>query len=110
MTAPIIASEALANGALTRGQLRWNYRRIYPGIYIPKSVHRSLQAVTIGAWLWSGRRALITGQAAAALHGVRWVDEFAPVELLWRNNHHPPGIIVRDKVSGKMMRSPLSSV
>ncbi len=97
MNAPIIGSAALANGTLTRGQLRWNYRPIFPDVYIPKSMDRSLQVVTAGAWLWSGRRALITGRAAAALHGSKWVDELAPVELLWRNNHHPPGIVVHDE-------------
>lgn len=97
MTAPIIGSEALAGGSLTRGQLRWNYRPIFPDVYIPKSIARSLEVMTIGAWLWSGRRALITGRAAAALHGAKWVDEGTPVELLWRNNHYPPGIIVRDE-------------
>jgi hypothetical protein len=97
MNAPIVGSEALASGSLTRGQLRWNYRPIFRDVYIPKSMYRSLEVMTIGAWLWSGRRALITGRAAAALHGAKWIDEHAPVELLWRNSHYPPGIIVRDE-------------
>lgn len=93
----VIGSEAIAQGSLTRGQLRWNYRPILPDVYIPKSLCRSLELMTIGAWLWSGRRAVITGRAAAALHGAEWVDEYAPVELLWRNNHRPPGTIVRNE-------------
>lgn len=97
MNAPIVGSEALASGSLTRGQLRWNYRPIFRDVYISKSMPQSLEVMTIGAWLWSGRRALVTGQAASALHGARWVEEHAPVELLWRNNHYPPGIIVRDE-------------
>src|SRR5271155_914528 len=96
MDAPVVGSEALASGALTRGQLRWNYRPIFPDVYIPKSADRSLEVMTIGAWLWSDRRATITGRAAAALHGAKWVNETAPIELLWRNNHCPPGIIARD--------------
>jgi len=84
-------------GLLTRGQLRWNYRRIFRDVYIQNDVCPSLETLTIGAWLWSGRRAVITGRAAAALHGAKWVDEYAPIEMLWRNNHHPPGIIVRDE-------------
>jgi hypothetical protein len=97
MSAPIIGSEALTSGSLTRGQLRWNYRPIFPGVYVPKSTDRSLEVMTIGAWLWSERRATITGRAAAALHGAKWVDECAPIEMLWRNNHHPPGVIVRNE-------------
>jgi len=97
MNAPIIGSEALTSGALTRGQLRWNYRPIFPDVYVPKSTDRSLDMMTAGAWLWSERRATITGRAAAALHGAKWVDECAPIEMLWRNNHYPPGVIVRNE-------------
>jgi very-short-patch-repair endonuclease len=97
MNAPIIGSEALTSGALTRGQLRWNYRPIFPDVYVPKSTDRSLDMMTTGAWLWSERRATITGRAAAALHGAKWVDGCAPIEMLWRNNHYPPGVIVRNE-------------
>jgi very-short-patch-repair endonuclease len=97
MEVPIVGSEAVASGALTRGQLRWNYRPIFPDVYIPKFANRTLDVMTTGAWLWSARRSTVTGRAAAALHGARWVNETAPIELLWRNNHCPPGIIARDE-------------
>jgi hypothetical protein len=64
-----IGSEALAGGVLSRGRLRWNYRAIFPDVYIPKEATPSLSHRTIGAWLWSGRRGVIAGLAAAALHG-----------------------------------------
>jgi hypothetical protein len=97
MNVPFIGSEALTSGALTRGQLRWNYRPIFPGVYVSKSTDRSLRIMTIGAWLWSERRATITGRAAAALHGAKWVEQSSPIEMLWRNNHCPPGVIVRNE-------------
>ena len=97
MDAPIVGSEAVASGALSRGQLRWNYRSIFPDIYVPRSADRSLEAMTVGAWLWSEQRSTITGRAAAALHGAKWVNETSPIEMLWRNNHCPPGIIARDE-------------
>jgi very-short-patch-repair endonuclease len=53
--------------------------------------------MTVGAWLWSEQRSTITGRAAAALHGAKWVNETSPIEMLWRNNHCPPGIIARDE-------------
>jgi hypothetical protein len=96
MDAPIVGSAAVASGTHT-GQLRWNYRPIFPDVYIPKFADRTLDVMTIGAWLWSGRRSTITGRATAALHGAKWVDETAPIEVLWRNNHCPPGIIARDE-------------
>ncbi|ARG57834.1 MULTISPECIES: DUF559 domain-containing protein [Mycobacterium] len=95
MAKVFLASEALADGALTRGQLRWNYRRIQRGVYVPKDAPRTLRDDIRAAWLWSGRRGVIAGRAAAALHGARWVDDFTPVELLGPLNHPPPGVIVR---------------
>jgi hypothetical protein len=92
-----LGSEAIAGGAITRGQLRSRYRAIYPDVYEPKVVEPSLYANTFGAWLWSKRRGVITGRAAAALHGALWVDETAPVELMWQNCNPPPGIICRDE-------------
>jgi len=91
----IVGSDAITAGTVTRGQLRWNYRTIYPDIYVPKSVEPTLAHRTEGAWLWSRRRGVITGRAAAALHGAKWVPDDTPVELLWSNSNPPDGIIAR---------------
>lgn len=64
-------------------------------MYVSKNAARSLRDNIWAAWLWSGRRAIIAGRAAAALHGAKWVDEFAPVEIIGPFNHPPPGIIIR---------------
>ncbi len=90
-----IGSEALASGVLTRAQLRWNYRALFPGVYIPGEAVPSLSQRAVGAWLWSGRRAVVAGLAAAALHGARWIDESTDVEVIWRNGHPPQGIVAR---------------
>ncbi|MHA0286154.1 hypothetical protein ACXYX3_06825 [Mycobacterium sp. C3-094] len=91
----IVGSHAVLAGTITRAALRWNYRAIYPDIYLPKDVEPTLAHRTTGAWLWSRRRGVITGRAAAALHGARWIDDDTPVEVLWANNHCPAGIITR---------------
>lgn len=85
----------MARGKLTRGQLRWNYRQIHRDVYLAKDARRSLWHNIYAAWLWSGRSGIIAGRAAAAVHGAKWVDDFAPVEILGPFNHPPPGIIVR---------------
>lgn len=95
MAGVFLGSDALARGALTRGQLRWNYRRIHQDIYLPKGASRSLRDNIIGAWLWSGRRGVVAGRAAAAVHGAKWVDELTPIEIIGPFNHPPRGIIVR---------------
>jgi hypothetical protein len=53
-----------------------------------------------GAWLWSGRRAVIAGIAASALHGARWVDDDTPIELIWSNTRPPRGLVARDETLG----------
>ena len=95
MAAAFLGSEALSRGTLPRGQLRWNYRRVHRNVYLPKDVPRSLWTDIQAAWLWSGRRGIIAGRAAAALHGAKWVDDFTPIEIVGPFNHPPPGIIVR---------------
>ena len=91
----IVGSASIKGGMLTRAQLRWNYRAIYPDVYVPRDVEPDLATRARGAWLWSRRRGIITGRAAAALRGARWVDDDAPVEVLWSNNYSPKGVITR---------------
>lgn len=91
----IVGSDAIRSGAVTRGQLRWKYRPIYPDVYVPKDLEVTLAHRSRGAFLWSRRRGVITGRAAAALHGAKWVADTVPVEVLWANNHSPAGIISR---------------
>jgi hypothetical protein len=100
MGGAIIGSEAVAAGVLTRGQLRWNYRAIYPDVYIQRDAPMTICIRAQGAWLWSRRKGVITGRAAAALHGAKWIDDATPVELIWANNHKPNGVVVRrDRVA-----------
>ncbi len=92
-----IGSEAIASGALTRGQLRWNYRAMFPDVYVAKSATPQLADHVVGAWLWSQRRGVIAGVAAAMIHGANRFDEAAKVELIWRCARPPRGIIVRNE-------------
>lgn len=102
MHVPIIGSEALASGALTRGALRWNYTAILPDVYIHRdAIHRDGQigwdAKATAAWLWTCRRGVLAGRTAAALHGVRPVDENAPIEIIGPPRRRRRGFVVRDE-------------
>jgi hypothetical protein len=97
MSEVFVGTERLARGGLTKGQLRWNYRSIYPDIYVPRAAAPSLSLNTIGAWLWSGRNGVIAGRAAAALHGALWVDATTAIEMIWRSSRAPSGIVVRNE-------------
>lgn len=92
-----IGSEALRRGDVTRHDLRRWHRSIYPNVYVPKHRTISLRDKIVGAWLWSGRRAVIAGVAASALHGARWIDDSVRLELIWNNGHPPSGLVVRNE-------------
>lgn len=67
-----------------------------PGVYVGKRAVLTLRHRVTAAWLWSGRKAVIAGSAASALHGARWIDDDAPVELIWSNARPPKQVITRD--------------
>jgi hypothetical protein len=92
-----LGSQALRSGVVTGHRLRTEYSPIYPNVYQSAFSEPSLRTRTQGAWLWSGQRATVAGLAAAALLGSQWIDDDAPVELIWRNSHPPDGLIVRNE-------------
>lgn len=92
MGEPFIGSEAVAAGALTPYALRSKFVALYPDVYVPRGAGVTAGERARAAWLWSGRRGVVAGQSAAALHGAKWVDADRPAELLWPNRHPPRGI------------------
>lgn len=101
MDIPFLGPEALGAGQLTRGQLRWRYHRSQPRVYLRTGQARTLSSDTVAAWLWSSRRAVIAGRAAAALHGAVWVDAATPIELITAHGRKRPGIVVREEKLGE---------
>ncbi|WP_159232287.1 hypothetical protein [Mycolicibacterium vanbaalenii] len=97
MHKPIIGSEALASGTLTRGALRWNYTAILPDVYIHRDAQIDWYARAMAAWLWTGRRGVLAGRTAATLYGVRPVDETAPIEVIAPPRRRRPGLVVRNE-------------
>jgi hypothetical protein len=92
-----IGSEAVASGVVTRHELQRWYRPIYPNVHVPRDRDPSLRERTVGAWLWSKRKGIVTGVAASALHGAEWVDDDVAIELLWNCTRPPKGIAVRNE-------------
>jgi hypothetical protein len=93
-------SEAVRQARLSPYQLRTRFRAIYPDVYLADGVASSLRTRSSAAWLWSDRRGVVAGLAAAALHGSAWIDDDAPIELIWRNQHAPAGVITRNQRIG----------
>ncbi|MHC9291165.1 endonuclease domain-containing protein [Mycobacterium sp. LTG2003] len=95
LSTPFIGSEALTSAMVNRHQLRTRFTPIYPNVYVPADRVPSLRDRTIGAWLWSQRRGVVVGLAAAAMLGTKWVDPGTSVELIHTNPRAPRGIITR---------------
>ena len=90
----LLGSEALADGAVTRRELARRYRMVYRNVYCRKGDELSAADRATAAWLWSGRRAVVAGGSAAALHGSRWIPGDGPAELTRVQYRRPPGIVV----------------
>ncbi|MCV7343696.1 hypothetical protein [Mycolicibacterium rhodesiae] len=90
-----IGSDAIAAGELTRYQLRAHCRRIFPDVYAYGAGELSVRDRAVAAVLWSRGRAVVTGLAASAVHGAKWIDASVPIELSYPNNKAPSGIVTR---------------
>lgn len=97
MTEVFVGSAAVAAAALTEHQLRSRNRPIFRGVYLPAWCDPTIDDYTIGAWLWSRKRAVVAGVAASALHGAQWVDAQTPVELVAKSARPQHGLIVRNE-------------
>ncbi len=89
---PFIGSEALRAGLIRKHQLRANFRAVLPDVYVAWDFSPGLVDRARAAWLWSHRQGVLAGTTAAALHGAKWVDESAPIELIWVNARSPRGV------------------
>jgi very-short-patch-repair endonuclease len=92
MAEPFIGSEAVASGTMTKAQLAARCRRLFPGVYVLRDADVDAVARAKAGWLWTGRRGVVAGFAAGAVHGSKWADDAAVVELIDDNWRPPAGI------------------
>jgi hypothetical protein len=92
MVEPFIGSDAIDVGVLTKAHLATRYRRLFPDVYVARDAGVDAAVRAKAGWLWSGRRAVVAGFAAAALHGSKWADDTRVVELIHDNWRSPAGI------------------
>jgi hypothetical protein len=96
---PFIGSEAVAAGTLTKTQLTTRCRRLFSDVYVPRDLDVDATVRAKAGWLWTRRRGVVAGFAAAALHGSRWVDDHLVVQLIHDNRRNPPGVQThRDRI------------
>lgn len=94
----IVATEALKSGELTRRDLQRRYTMVYRNVYVRAGTQLTAADRARAAWLWSGRRATLTGHCAAAVLGSRWIPPDAPVEIGHSRRPAARGMIARCNV------------
>ncbi|HVQ51502.1 MAG TPA: hypothetical protein VMS92_15770 [Mycobacterium sp.] len=96
----IVATEALADGSLTRRDLARSYTKVHRNVYARTGVKLTALDRAHAAWLWSGRRATLVGHSASALLGSRWIPVGAPVEIAHSRRPAAQGITARTGAIG----------
>lgn len=80
--------------------MRWRYTAVHPDVYILDGAERTLRLNTVAAWLWTGRKGIIAGRAAAALHGAAWVNPSTPIEIIAEHTRQQRGVIMWEERIG----------
>jgi hypothetical protein len=101
MLEPFIGSEAVANGVLVKSALRTRYTKLFRDVYVSPDTELTPRLRAHAAWLWSGRRGIIAGLSASALHGAKWIDVSEPLEIIHTNRNPLPGIRVHGDEIGQ---------
>jgi hypothetical protein len=89
---PFIGSAAVRSGSISRRALARHYRAIYKDVYLPRDVELTAQLRARAAWLATG--ATLCGVSAAAAFGTKWLDPWAPAEIVRADRHAPRGIVI----------------
>jgi hypothetical protein len=92
-TTPFVGSEAILAGTWTKRELRRCCTRVYRDVYQRRGSALTARDRAVAAWLWSGKKAVVAGNSAAALLGAEWVDPHRPAELV-SDRKRPPRLIV----------------
>lgn len=95
-----LGTEAIAAGIVTRHELSTQFDRLYPNVYVARLTDVTAAVRAEAAWLWSRRRAVVSGLSAAALHGALWVDRDCPAELAFGRSAGPPRLVVHQDLVG----------
>jgi Protein of unknown function (DUF559) len=90
---PFVGTEALASGTLSRRALYGRHEAVYRNVYVPRGAEVTALTRAKAAWLWSGRRGILGGLSAAAVHRSLWIDASLPAEL-YRIGDEADGIVI----------------
>lgn len=91
---PFPGSWAVQSGLLTRWELRHDYDRLHPNVYVRKGTVLCARGKAHAATHWAKGDCVVVGLSAAAMHGSKWISPCAPAELVRAQRcRTPPGIV-----------------
>lgn len=85
-----VGSWGLAAGVVTRWELRHDFVRVFPDVYVRRGVVLDAVGVARAASHWAKGTGVLVGRSAAAMHGTRWLDSGLPAELARLGHGRPP--------------------
>jgi hypothetical protein len=94
---PFVGTEAIDAGTFTERELRRSCTRVYRNVYQRRDNGLTAADRAVAAWLWSGKRAVVAGNSAAALLGAEWIDPHRTAELISDRKRPPPLIVTRNE-------------
>ncbi|WP_433660002.1 hypothetical protein ACQPW1_45855 [Nocardia sp. CA-128927] len=96
---PFPGSWAVAAGRVSAWELRKDFERIHPDVYVRKGVQLDARGRAQAAGHWAKGEGILVDFSAAAMHGTRWLDD-KPAEITLTNRARPPqGILAyRDTI------------
>lgn len=101
MAEPFIGSESVVNGTLVKSALRTQYLKLFRDVYVNPDAELTPHLRAHAGWLWSRRRGIVAGLSASALHGSKWIDAAAPLEIICANRNPQRGIRVHGEAFGE---------
>uniref|UniRef100_UPI0018FE3B57 hypothetical protein n=1 Tax=Nocardia suismassiliense TaxID=2077092 RepID=UPI0018FE3B57 len=92
-------SWAVAGGQVSAWELRKDFDRVHPDVYVRKGTQLDARGRAQAAGHWAKGAGILVGFSAAAMHGTRWLDD-KPAEIALTNRARPPrGVLVyRDEI------------
>lgn len=92
---PFPGTWAVRAGRVTQWELRKNFCRVYPDVYVRKGIELDARGRALAAGHWAKGAGVLVGYSAAAMLGTRWLGD-EPAELIRvGSSRAPAGIVVR---------------
>ncbi|MFE3446753.1 hypothetical protein ACFXNW_27300 [Nocardia sp. NPDC059180] len=96
---PFPGSWAVRAGLITTWELRNNYSRVHPDVYVPKGIRLDARGRALAAGHWTKGEGILAGCSAAAMYGTRWLND-RPAEIVMPRRMRPlPNVrVYRDRI------------